>query len=214
MIAALLLAFATLAVAGPAPTPAGMARLPAGAYTPPALNPGDRPQIPVSGFYLDVWPVTNAEFLAFVRAEPRWRRSQVSPLLADASYLADWRSDLVLGPRATPDAPVVYVSWFAARAYSRWAGKRLPATAEWEWAARLGYAARGTAYDPAVGHGIWEWTADYNAVVPWQGAACGGGNALIRDYSDYGAFSRASFRSSLRGSYTLSNLGFRCARTP
>jgi len=112
--------------------PAGMARIPAGMYRPLFRASDDPKEIPVRAFWLDVSPVTNADFLEFVRAHPRWRRSEVKRLFADENYLKDWASDLELGTNLPAQAPVTWVSWFAAKAYATWRGKRLPTIAEWE----------------------------------------------------------------------------------
>ncbi|HEY1114157.1 MAG TPA: formylglycine-generating enzyme family protein [Chitinophagaceae bacterium] len=88
----------------------------------------------VPAFYMSTHAVTNAEYLAFVKANPQWRKSRANKLWVDAAYLRHWKSDTELNPGVDPNSPVVFVSWFAATAYSRWKGERLPATAEWEWA--------------------------------------------------------------------------------
>lgn len=114
--------------------PVGMQLIPAGSYQPLYRSPDVPSQQELPRFWIDARAVTNQEFLEFVSANPKWRRSQVSPLFADENYLAHWAGDLNLGPRAETlaDLPVVHVSWYAARAYARWKGKRLPSQAEWE----------------------------------------------------------------------------------
>ena len=111
----------------------------------------------VAPFELDRRLVTNAQFLEFVRAHPEWRRSRVSRLYADASYLRHWQGDLELGAQAPPQSPVVHVSWFAARAYAAAHGGRLPTVAEWELVAAADETRRDATRDPAFLAKLREW---------------------------------------------------------
>ena len=65
---------------------------------------------------------------------------------------------------------------------------------------------------------VWEWTSDFNSLLV-AGATTDTGASLFcgdgfraNDARDYAGFLRFSFRSSLKASYTLKNLGFRCAQ--
>src|SRR5262249_2908943 len=123
---------AALVIAGVSATAAavaGMARVGPGELPPayPATAPA--PTITVGAFGLGRVPVTHAEFLAFVREHPRWRRDGIARVFADDGYLSHWSAPDALGPDARPDQPVTRVSWFAARAYCNARGKRLPTEA-------------------------------------------------------------------------------------
>jgi len=89
----------------------------------------------VDDFLLDERPVTNAEFLEFVKVNPQWKRSNVKSVFADDTYLKDWQDDETLPKDADPNAAVTFVSWYAAKAYAKSAGKRLPTLDEWEYVA-------------------------------------------------------------------------------
>jgi formylglycine-generating enzyme required for sulfatase activity len=134
-----------------AEAPAGMVRIPGGAFDfrvdgveiEGGAYPGLDVQYPwedsprrfhehslqVAPFYIDKYPVTNAEFKKFLDATHYAPKDAIN-------FLRDWKSGMF--PQGWDNRPVTWVSLEDARAYAAWAGKRLPH--EWEWQ----MAAQGT----------------------------------------------------------------------
>ena len=144
--------------------PPGMVRVPAGVYQPLFRGEKDPKEVAVPAFLLDALAVSNGDFLEFVRAHPKWRRSAVKRVFADESYLKHWAGDLSCG-ESLAGRPVTQVSWFAAKAYAQWKGKRLPTVAEWEYAAAASPTRPDGAQDAAFQQTILRWYASPSPAV-------------------------------------------------
>ena len=136
-------------------SPKGMVLIPAGEFQMGSNDDGGDEKamrsVYVDAFYMDKHEVTNAQYKRFIHANPTWQKDRIDPKLHDGDYLDSWSGNNY--PQGRDDRAVVDVSWYAAMAYSVWAGKRLPTEAEWEKAAWVG----GMYY---MGRDLWEWCLD------------------------------------------------------
>ena len=123
---------------------------------------GDEKQsVHVDAFYVDKYPVTNAEYAKFVEAT-----GHPPP--------PDWEEKGGTYPPDMANHPVVFVNWFDAQDYAAWAGKRLLTETEWE------KAARGT--DGRV----YPWGDWFDKVMCNASEAGVGGTTPVGKYSPFG----------------------------
>lgn len=120
--------------------PEGMVDIPGGDYVFQSVPDPDDPNpvipypeggqdkiIKIRRFFIDRYPVTNAQFALFLQ------KTGYKPK-DPTNFLKHWVKGLP--PAGQENHPVVWVSLKDAEAYAHWAGKRLPTEVEWQYAAQ------------------------------------------------------------------------------
>lgn len=156
-------------------SPSPLARVPAGPFIMGSYadsygseaHPGN--PVSVQSYGIETHEVTNRQFVAFLVEALGLGQVQVSNAevrIGADTLLTFATSQIGRDPLAggffvrleLRDYPVTGVTWFGAKAYARWCGRRLPSEAEWEKAAR--------GIDPSTGS--WPGSAvGLGAPYPW-----------------------------------------------
>lgn len=196
----------------------GMVLVPAGVF----LSGEKNAEKEIDPFYVDIFPVTNADYRKFIEAT-----GYRAPKFWSEGRLKD------------PQAPVVGVSWYDADKFATWAGKSLPTAEQWEKAAR-GFEGRvfpwGNEIDETkanYGHldgedelapvtafeenrsvfgtrdmagNAWEWTRDWDPIEIDMKVIFGG------SWADPPHFLRCDRHLYANPKDKYDNIGFRCVR--
>ncbi|MBW1972525.1 MAG: SUMF1/EgtB/PvdO family nonheme iron enzyme, partial [Deltaproteobacteria bacterium] len=119
-----------------------MVKIPAGEFL-MGSNSGLKDELPVhkvmvDKFFIDKYEVTNQDFCKFLNAKGNQKKGGVYWINLDINDRIIYKKGKFIPKKGYENHPVVAVSWYGAKAYATWAGKRLPTEAEWEKAARGG----------------------------------------------------------------------------
>lgn len=103
--------------------------IPSGKFTPMYGIEKNQKDFSVKSFKILKFPISENEFATFLSVHPEWRKENVKSIFVDKKYLINSLDKHKI------KKPMTYVSWFAANAYCRFVGGRLPTTLEWEYVA-------------------------------------------------------------------------------
>ena len=112
----------------------------------------------VKDFYIDKYEVTNEQFCKFLNEKGNQSEGGAQWLdIKDTDCKIMKQGGRYVPATGYANHPVIDVSWYGARAFCQWAGKRLPTEAEWEYAARGASAGSATTYAGSnnVDHVAW-----------------------------------------------------------
>ena len=160
LVFGMLLAAVTHALAG-----VEYVAIPSGRLNSVLANDADSGPASIPAFAMRATPVTNGEYLAYVKAHREWQRGKAPSTFADGTYLHAWQGPVALGTAMSAEQPVTNVSWFAAEAFceSEGEGTRLPTWLEWEYVAAADEKVFDARSNPAWRARILSWYSQSSA---------------------------------------------------
>lgn len=95
-------------------------------------------KVTVGSFTISRYEITNYQFAEFLSAYKSQTVKDGSHAGEPLYYACNWGIEGGVPVRGYESHPAIYVTWYGAQEYCKWAGGRLPTEQEWEFAARGG----------------------------------------------------------------------------
>ena len=175
------------------------------------VNDDEKPQrtIELPDYYMDKYPVTNERYCCFLNeVQPKKKQLDEWVNLSGKNRKNPCRI-IKVGRRyavrsGDENQPLTWISWYGAKAYADWAGKRLLTKYEWE------KAARGTNGNKNLdGQSHFGCSDMFGDILEWTSSVCGANNFyVVRGGCHSGYHDFYYFPHGMVGF-----VGFRCART-